>query len=109
VAFFTPNQPEMFPNDAVDVFATISSLHEMRMDQIRNAMTLMQRISKKLLFIKQWYAGVNGADKITVRREDYVLSKDWNILEDCQDPVQDLFFTLLAEKQKFVSVSLVGS
>lgn len=98
VAFFSSNQLEMFPDDAVDVFVTVSSLHEMRMDQIQNFIALMQRISQKLLFIKQWYVGVNGSDNITVRREDYELAKYWNIIEDHPDPVQDLFFIILAEK-----------
>ncbi len=105
LAFFTPNQLDMFPDDAVDVFLTISSLPEMRMDQIRNYMTLMQRISKEFLFVKQWYVGINTADNIIVRREDYSLSNDWNIIEERRDPVQDLFFIFLAKKKQAARTS----
>jgi len=100
IAFFTPNQLEMFPDDYVDIFATVSSLHEMRMDQIKNYITLMERISQTFLFIKQWNDMRNEENNITVRREDYILSEEWNILEDHLGSVQDLFFTLLAKKQK---------
>src|SRR5262249_4927134 len=47
VAFFTPNQLAKFPPRYFDVFATISSVHEMRRDQISHYMTLMGRTTRR--------------------------------------------------------------
>ena len=44
-AFFTPNQLTKFPSGYFDVFATISSIHEMRRDQISHYMAFMGRTS----------------------------------------------------------------
>lgn len=102
IAFFTPNQMEMFPESSVDIFATISSLHEMRKDQIKWYLNMLEKLSSRLLFIKQWMHTVNQADKITVTREDYTLSKGWAIIVDEPDAIQDLFFNMVAKPIKAV-------
>ena len=50
----TPNQLELLPDRSIDMFLNISSLHEMRMDQIRYYFTEIERLTRRYFYFKQW-------------------------------------------------------
>jgi len=90
--FLTPNQLEMVPDGTFDVSIAISSLHEMRVDQIDNYLRLMQRKTTEAVYIKQWLNFQNPVDKITLSHSAYDLDSTWRCMLRHVDPVQDLFF-----------------
>ena len=73
IAFFTPNQLTKFPAGYFDLFANISSIHEMRRDQIKHYMELMGRTTKSALYLKQQKDYVNPVDNLVIGRNDYPL------------------------------------
>jgi putative sugar O-methyltransferase len=77
IGFFTPNQLAKFPSSYFDVFATISSLHEMRRDQISHYMMLMGRTTKFALYLKQQKDYFNPIDNLVVGKDDYPLPGGW--------------------------------
>jgi len=75
----------MSPNPSTAMFQDISENSEIfkfsvfgeeLAHQNIEQLNLMGKLSSSLLFIKQWIQTNNEADKITVTREDYTLSKE---------------------------------
>jgi putative sugar O-methyltransferase len=99
IAFFTANQLEKFPPGYFDAFATISSIHEMRRDQIRHFMTEMGRTTKSALYLKQQRNYVNPADNLTIGRNDYPTPTGWVPGPDCYDLINPRFFERLYRRR----------
>lgn len=95
IAFFTPNQLAKFPSGYFDVFATISSIHEMRRDQIDHFMTLMGRTTKSTLYLKQQHNYVNPIDNLTIGKDDYPVPAGWSPWRERFDPINPGFFERL--------------
>ena len=95
IAFFTPNQLAEFPSGYFDVFATISSIHEMRRDQIDHFMTLMGRTTKSTLYLKQQHDYVNPIDNLTIGKDDYPVPAGWSPRREHVDPINPGFFERL--------------
>lgn len=95
IAFFTPNQLAKFPSGYFDVFATISSIHEMRRDQIDHFMTLMGRTTKSTLYLKQQHKYVNPIDNLTIGKDDYPVPAGWSPWRERFDPINPGFFERL--------------
>lgn len=95
LCFFTPNQLELLPRGMVDVFVSISSLHEMRLDQIAHYLALMCELTTRAIYLKQWSVSSNTLDRITVTRDAYRLGPGWTAVFDRADAVQDQFFEAL--------------
>src|SRR5262249_7532764 len=92
LAFFTPNQLAKFPPCYFDVFATISSVHEMRRDQISHYMTLMGRTKRRALYLKQQKDYVNPVDDLVIGRNDYPLPVGWVESHERFDLINPGFF-----------------
>ena len=92
IAFFTPNQLTKFPTGYFDVFANISSIHEMRRDQIKHYMELMGRATKFALYLKQQKDYVNPVDNLVIGRNDYPLPSGWTPGADHFDMINPGFF-----------------
>lgn len=101
VGFFTPNQMELLPRDLVDVFVTISSLHEMRPDQIAHYLDVMSTMTKRAVYLKQWRVSTNTLDRVTIRRDAYRLRPGWTPVFDRADAVQDQFFEALFRRNTY--------
>jgi putative sugar O-methyltransferase len=95
LCFFTPNQLALLPPRSVDLTISISSLHEMRLDQIAHYLDLMSSTTRRAIYLKQWRVSTNTLDGITVRRDAYRLPAEWQPLFDRFDEVQDQFFEAL--------------
>jgi putative sugar O-methyltransferase len=96
VAFFTANQLALFPDRYFDAFVTISSLHEMRLDQIRHFLALMARTTRDVLYVKQYRCYENPLDRLRVTPADYALPAGWAVATRRVDPLDSRFFELVA-------------
>ena len=92
LAFFTPNQLTKFPAGYFDLFANISSIHEMRREQIKHYMELMGRTTKSALYLKQQKDYVNPVDNLVIGRNDYPLPSGWAPSADRFDLINPGFF-----------------
>lgn len=95
IAFLTPDQLEMLPSLEADLFVNISSLHEMRPDQIAYYLTMVDRHCVGHFYTKQWSHSVNAHDGLVIRREDYPIPDHWTEIYSRQHPIQTLFFEAL--------------
>jgi putative sugar O-methyltransferase len=92
IAFFTPNQLTKFPSGYFDAFATISSVHEMRRDQISHFMAEMGRTTKVMLYLKQQRNYVNPVDGLVIGKDEYPLPAGWRARGERFDLINPGFF-----------------
>jgi putative sugar O-methyltransferase len=99
IAFLTANQLEKFPPGYFDVFVNISSLHEMRPEQIGHFLGHMARTSRRLIYLKEYKSYRNPYDAITIGRSDYALPAGWDVALERSDVLNPDFFELLAHPE----------
>ena len=92
IAFFTSNQLELFPDDYFDVSINISSLHEMRRDQIERFIDLMAQKTRRMIYSKQYRYYENPHDKVAISESDYRFPEPWQIGSRRVDEVNTRFF-----------------
>ncbi len=95
VAFFTPDQMEMFPDGWFDCTQTISTLPEMPRRQAMHYLGLLSAKSSRAVFLKQWLRSRNDADDAELSEPDYALPAPWRLAHRRVDPVQPAFFNQL--------------
>ncbi len=95
IVFLTPNQLELLPNKSVDLFVNISSLHEMRMDQIRYYFGEIERLTRKYCYFKQWKETTVPFENETIKEADYPVQTEWQLVHRQQCAVQHKFFEAL--------------
>jgi len=95
VAFFTPNQLELFPDGWFDLTQTISTLPEMPERQATRFLELLAAKSGSALFLKQWRSWRNPADGVEMSESDYRVPAGWKLVRRRVDPVQPAFFNQL--------------
>ena len=95
VIFLTPNQLELLPDKSVDLFLNISSLHEMRMDQIRYYFGEIARLTRRYFYFKQWKETTVPFENETIREADYPVPSEWQLINRQQCDVQHKFFEAL--------------
>jgi putative sugar O-methyltransferase len=95
VAFFTPDQMEMFPDGWFHCTQTISTLPEMPAHQSARYLELLAAKSGSAIFLKQWRQWRNPADGADLREQHYCLPAPWRLAARRTDPVQPLFFNQL--------------
>lgn len=100
VAFFTPDQLEMFPDGWFDCAQTISTLPEMPARQSAHYIRLLAAKSGDAIFLKQWRQWRNEADGVDLREADYALPAPWRLDETRTDPVQPAFFNQLWRRDR---------
>jgi putative sugar O-methyltransferase len=88
----TPNQLRKFPDSYFDIILTISTLPEMRQDQVDLYLSEFQRLSRGHIFIKQWKSWKNPTDGTDLTADDYLLGSNWSLVLDRTDPVIPTFF-----------------
>jgi len=97
IIFLMPNQLELLPDKSVDLFLNISSLHEMRMDQIRYYFEQIERLTRKYFYFKQWKETTIPFENETITEADYPVGSDWTLVNRQQCEVQAKFFEALYE------------
>jgi putative sugar O-methyltransferase len=95
VAFFTPDQLELLPADTFDLFVSISSLHEMRRDQISHYIGQIDRLTNGHIFIKQYLEYENPTDKLIIKRSEYPFDKGWKHLREEISGSNPRFFQIM--------------
>jgi putative sugar O-methyltransferase len=95
VAFFTPDQMEMFPDGWFDCAQTISTLPEMPARQSARYLELLAAKSRRAIFLKQWQQWRNTADDVDLREQHYRFPKPWRQTTRRVDPIQPAFFNQL--------------
>ncbi len=95
IAFFTPNQLEMFPDGWFDCTQTISTLPEMPAAQSSHYLGLLSAKSRHTLFLKQWKHWRNAADDVELDEGWYDLPAPWRLTARRADPIQPAFFNQL--------------
>jgi putative sugar O-methyltransferase len=95
IAFLTPNQLELIPSLHADLLINVSSLHEMRREQIEHYFELFAEHCDGFFYTKQWQRSVNPFDDLVVLREDYPVPSGWSAVFDRVHPVQTHFFEAL--------------
>ena len=92
IAFFTPNQLELFPDGSFDAFVSISTLPEMHAAQVRNYLQLMSRTTRSLIYLKQWKSWRNPYDDYTMSEKDLQFGNGFRRVLWRDDAIQDAFF-----------------
>ena len=104
IAFFTVDQLALFPAKSVDVFASISTIHEMTPDQIKVYMTLQFRAASRAIYTKNWTRWVNHLDQNEFESAGIVAPEGWRTALDTADDVIPDFTEKL-----FVAAGLVDA
>jgi putative sugar O-methyltransferase len=97
LAFLLPHQLELLPERSVDLFINISSLHEMRIDQIRYYFEVLGRLIRKYFYLKQWRESNIPFENVTIRESDYPIPAPWKKIYWRPCAIQDYFFEALFE------------
>jgi putative sugar O-methyltransferase len=92
LAFLTPNQLDAMPSLQADLFINVSSLHEMRPDQIAHYLSVVKQHTRGIFYMKQWQGWTNPRDGVTIREADYPIPVGWQKVYERPHPVQTHFF-----------------
>jgi len=100
LAFLLPSQIELLPDGCFDLFVNVSSLHEMRLDQIRYYFQQIRRLVRDQgwFYLKEWKVSYIPFENVIVRQEEYPMS-DWHVLFQREALVQTKFFEALLQKK----------
>jgi putative sugar O-methyltransferase len=94
IAFFLSTQIAKLPDGLADLGINISSLHEMRPDQIAFYLAQFDRLLKEggRFYFKQWKRTTVLFENVVVREEDYPIPAGWQCELLRQAPLQTSFF-----------------
>jgi len=92
ICFLLPHQAEVLPRKYFDLFINISSLHEMKMDQIQTYFKLIDRLTRGCFYSKQWLVSNNPDDGTKITEGDYPVPPTWRELYHRTAKVQVSFF-----------------
>lgn len=102
ILFFLPSQIELIPNNIVDLFVNISSLHEMRIEQIKYFFREIERLTKKdgYFYLKEFKNSYLRFDDVYIKVEDYPINnKIWKKVFFREAKIQTKFFEALLKKK----------
>lgn len=101
ILFFLSSQIEKLPKRSIDLFINISSLHEMRMDQVRFYFKQIERLTKKggYFYFKQWKNAYVDYEDIYIRMEDYPITNVWEKIYMREVKIQVKFFEALIRRR----------
>ncbi len=91
-AFFTSNQIEKLPSDSVDLFINMNSLQEMRMDQIKNFLSQIDRLTTKGFLSRQSIRLLNPLERILLAKANFAMNDRWQLVVDKTDDIYSDFF-----------------
>ena len=95
IIFLLSSQLELLPSKCTDIFVNISSLHEMRMDQITYYYKLIDRLTSGYFYSKQWKVSEIPNENVTIRESDYPVYKNWEKIYWRECKIQIRFFESL--------------
>jgi len=92
IAFLLPHQAKLLPPKSFDLFVNISSLHEMRPEQIAAYFDLIDHLTRSYFYSKQWFVSENPIDGVSIKHDDYPVPAHWRELYLRPARVQTAFF-----------------
>jgi len=92
LVFVEPQQLALFPRESVDLFITISSLAEMRPEQVAHYLAEIDRVCDGHFYMKQWQVAHNPFDDVLLRESDYVVPAHWALVKRRSSLVPGRFF-----------------
>jgi putative sugar O-methyltransferase len=94
IAFFLSTQIASLPDGLADLAVNISSLHEMRPEQIAFYLAQFDRLLKVggLFYFKQWKRGAVLFENVVIHQEDYPIPASWRCELSREAPIQTRFF-----------------
>lgn len=95
IALLLPHQLELLPDKTADLFVNISSLHEMRLDQIDYYFRQIDRLTRQYFYFKQWKVSQNSLDHLKLGEKDYPIPQHWSPIYWRECRVQTYFFEAL--------------
>ncbi|MFC2049205.1 putative sugar O-methyltransferase, partial [Chlamydiota bacterium] len=95
ICFLLPHQAKLLPEKSVDLFLNISSLQEMRIDQIAYYFAEIDRLVRGHFYTKQWKVSYIPQEDVTIRQEDYPVYPNWRSIYARPCAVQTPFFEAL--------------
>lgn len=95
IVFLLPNQLDCLPDKIADLFINISSLHEMRLDQIEYYFSLIDRLTARYFYFKQWKESIIPFENVKITENDYPIRNDWAKIFWRECKVQTRFFEAL--------------
>jgi len=87
IAFFTVDQLALFPERSVDVFASISTIHEMTPGQVEAYMALQFHATSRAVYTKNWTSWFNHLDQSSFESTSIVAPDGWRTALDAADDV----------------------
>jgi putative sugar O-methyltransferase len=97
MGFLLTNQLGLLAPQSVDMIVNISSLQEMRPEQINFYLGEFDRLLKPggHVYIKEWKRAAVLFENITLSEHDYPIPKGWRSVMRRTSPIQDRFFEAL--------------
>ena len=94
ISFFLSTQIAKLPDGLADLAINISSLHEMRPEQISFYFSQFDRLLKNdgVFYFKQWKRGAVLFENMIIRQEDYPIPSSWLCELSREAPLQTRFF-----------------
>lgn len=80
IIFLSPNQLALLPDGFFDVALSISSLHEMTLDQITRYKSLIAVKTNRAVYFKQWTVWKNPEDDIEVTAANWAMEPPWHLV-----------------------------
>jgi SAM-dependent methyltransferase len=101
IAFLLSTQLDLLPPGAADLILNVSSLHEMRPDQIAFYFQQFDRLLRDggHMYTKQWRHAKVLFEDVTVLEADYPVPAHWTTVFSRQAAVQTKFYEALYRKQ----------
>jgi putative sugar O-methyltransferase len=102
ILFFLPNQIELLPDNIVDLFINVSSLHEMRLDQIKYYFKQIERLTKLkgYFYFKEFKDSYIAYEDVHIKSGDYPINPKWKVVYLREAKVQTKFFEALVRLKK---------
>ena len=94
IKFLMAHQIEYLPDKYFDLTITISSLHEMTNEQIKNYIKHIGRLTQGYFYTKQWRRS-RIKDNFYIKENEYPIPKNWRVIYKERHPIQSMFFEAL--------------
>lgn len=94
IKFLMPHQVKYLPKDFFNIIINISSLHEMRTDQIIDYIKQADRLCSGYVYLKQWRQA-KRKDNNFIRENEYPIPGEWRKIYHHKHPIQNMFFEAL--------------
>jgi putative sugar O-methyltransferase len=91
-AFFTSNQIEKFPDDYFNAFINMNSLQEMKMDQIKNFLHQIDRLTTDLFLSRQMIDSCNITESVHLSKDNFKMPERWQLSVDKTDDIYPIYF-----------------